>query len=882
MNRIRTSAVTVLFFAGLAACAAGAEQAGPSGAVILDSHQGYWRTMTGWKTPEQISEAGTVSPILERYDRYRHKRPGDRKPLRLTVGPVPAADWMKPDFDDSQWGRSRGPVGNAIGYDLFGSGGSLYAPNSVAKTLFICMRGRYRVTDPSRAKGLTLSLDYRGGAVVYVNGREVKRQHLPAGPLTIETPAEAYPKEAYLWPDDIDTPTAGRRRARWPKGPKLLDEMRSANHPQAVKDRYALRARRLEVLIPSDVLVTGVNVLAVAIHRAPLNDVYVTTPMGGFRNSNSAWPNPWPHCRLERLHLTAPPGAAAEPNTGATTGFVAWTEPATAKKMTVAASPDPLEAVRPMRIVGARNGAFCGQALVSSDAAMPGFRAVVTDLAGTSGTIPASAVEILYARPDGPPKSRQATFDSLHLEPPGTVAVNPGTKRAVQAVWLKVRVPRDAEPGDYAGTLSISFTGGTPIEMPVNLRVSAFTLPDPQKSRTFVDLVQSPETVAIKYDVPIWSDAHFKYLEPSLRLLGEAGNKTTYIRLITRTHFGDTVAMVRFIRGKTGTWSRDYSVLERYLDLVEKYQGKPLVTVLYCNERYTVYGKRAYVTEYDPATKQMKEIEAPGFSGEAGKAFWGPVFKEVRELAAKRGIEGTLMIGCGGDFTGPKKQFVGFMAEVAPGLPWVMQGHANPSKVYGVPVGYQTAVWTPRGPKDPLEGRSHGWRRSGYFCQFARGMFARASLKQFRNLLEWNIAGSQRGAGRLGGDFWDVLGSDAPSAGRQWARGMLTARFQGGEGKWGQLILRTSYTAPGSNGAAPTVRYEAFREGLQDCEARIAIEKALLDPARKARLGDDLAQRAQQVLDDRTRVLTGLTDWTTNFTNRQEALYATAAAVRGK
>jgi hypothetical protein len=40
---------------------------------------------------------------------------------------------------------------------------------------------------------------------------------------------------------------------------------------------------------------------------------------------------------------------------------------------------------------------------------------------------------------------------------------------------------------------------------------------------------------------------------------------------------------------------------------------------------------------------------------------------------------------------------------------------------------------------------------------------------------------------------------------------------------------------------------------VQECEARIAMEQALTDPALKGRLGGDLADRAQALLDERQR-----------------------------
>ena len=67
--------------------------------------------------------------------------------------------------------------------------------------------------------------------------------------------------------------------------------------------------------------------------------------------------------------------------------------------------------------------------------------------------------------------------------------------------------------------------------------------------------------------------------------------------------------------------------------------------------------------------------------------------------------------------------------------------------------------------------------------------------------------------------------------------------------------MGTGLLAPGPDGAVGTSRLEVFREGLQECEARIAIESALVDEARKAKLGPALAARAQEVLDHRHRCL---------------------------
>ena len=83
--------------------------------------------------------------------------------------------------------------------------------------------------------------------------------------------------------------------------------------------------------------------------------------------------------------------------------------------------------------------------------------------------------------------------------------------------------------------------------------------------------------MAIEYEVPLWSHAHFKFLAKSLSLLGQIGNKVCYVPLICDTNMGNDESMVRWIEQPDGSYKHDYSVMEKYLDAVERYQGKPLV-----------------------------------------------------------------------------------------------------------------------------------------------------------------------------------------------------------------------------------------------------------------------------------------------------------------
>ena len=76
--------------------------------------------------------------------------------------------------------------------------------------------------------------------------------------------------------------------------------------------------------------------------------------------------------------------------------------------------------------------------------------------------------------------------------------------------------------------------------------------------------------------------------------------------------------------------------------------------------------------------------------------------------------------------------------------------------------------------------------------------------------------------------------------------GRAYARYP--ESNWHQISINTSTLAPGPEGPVATNHLEAFREGVQECEARIEIERALDDEELKARLGEDLVRRCEEYL----------------------------------
>jgi hypothetical protein len=91
-------------------------------------------------------------------------------------------------------------------------------------------------------------------------------------------------------------------------------------------------------------------------------------------------------------------------------------------------------------------------------------------------------------------------------------------------------------------------------------------------------------------------------------------------------------------------------------------------------------------------------------------------------------------------------------------------------------------------------------------------------------------------------------------------RGRVRATLAGyyPESYWGQLNLNyciSSILGRGKNGAVPTIRSEAFREGSQDMEARVFVEKAVELKAFREKLGEEMATKLRELLDERIRMV---------------------------
>lgn len=571
-----------------------------------------------------------------------------------------------------------------------------------------------------------------------------------------------------------------------------------------------------------------------------------------------------------------------------------------------------------IRIVGARNGRFTGQAVAFFKEQVKGTPAQVGDLKlrDGAGVIPASAIQLLYALPTGGERDAGKRFPGVKgLRRFDAFSPAPQEEPArTHPVWLKVRVPADAKPGEYCGELALAGR-----KVPVKLSVAGWALPDPVRYRTHVNIIQSPESVALRYEVPMWSDKHVELIGKSFDLMAEVGNKVVYIPLICETHFGNPESMVRWIRDGE-KWKHDFSVVEKYLDLYIKRVGKPQFVCFYAWDHYAGgahfgndaggSGKPIRVSRLDPDSGKVETIDGPPHGGSGSEEFWKPVMDGLRERLKTRGIgDSAILVGIGGDLL-PSKATVTLFHTVAPYARWMVNAHGPATRLYDkVDVGCLVHVWAAGRAPDPDKAPDRAWKKNRYygwteeqvitvFPRFGgRGWFMYpplwwdAPLGVYRAVCEAAISApsgmrGMNGVGRLGADFWPAI-KDAKGN-----RQVLLNRYPGSN--WSQLTVNNAVAdllSPGPDGARSTVRFEILREGVQECEAKIFIEGALLDKDKAARLGEEMAKKCDEVLKERLRCILRSDpdqkgwEWfaaESGWQDRAEQLFSAAAGLAAK
>jgi hypothetical protein len=793
--------VLAVGFAG--ASAAGAPPSARPGAFGVLSDESFWRFHAAWRTPATVRDGkvdlGGGHPIPES---------GTRWILNSFTEPTPPAPagWTAPDFDDSGWRRLSEPPFGGYGY------------GAAAEIHIVCARARFGVTDPARAGPLTLRMTYRGGVVVYVNGQETARGHMPSGKVEPLTLARDYDREAFVGPNGAPLPPPGRGR----------------QPPDSLLKHYQKRFRDLRVDFPAGLLRRGTNVLALELHRAALPSRLGPVMKGSSWNP-TVGRNVWGTCGLVGISLTAPSGAGLTANVGAVPPVQVWACDPLVRPGTDLRRADPLEPPRPVRLAAPRNGVSSGQVVVSSARPLGGVSATLGDLKTDSGAaLGAGCVEIRYATAgDRVPR--------LMGRPPGPVQVLP--------IWLTARIPKGAAPGRYRGTLKI--TGlDRPTPVAVELTAYGWTLPDLKDYGTSVSLLHCPESTMRHYEVPLWSDRHFKLLERSMALMGYAGNTLLSVSAIGEDVFGDQPMIV--FRKERGGYRPDFRFARRYLELYSRHAAPPRqLSVQVWN--YSVsrrgFGRDGGKQKWMCKTIKVRLLdgdrlvpaEVPVYTRPGTEATWSAVAAGMKRIVKGLGWGRTrLLWGTGGDNL-PNAEIVAFFKKIAPDMHWRVVTHGSSVRKWG---------------QTPEQRTQRGGLVVGYANVVRRNYSRRLLVKDAPiDVLKRDgvtsaptdyltmaplgrIAANYSGTGFLSFDNWSWPTAD----GKRRSPIRSYASFGNIHPSGGPFV------APGPDGAAPSPQLEAFREGLQITEAILHLHAALADPQSKAAIEAGLADEVKATI----------------------------------
>ena len=784
--------------------------------------------------------------------------------------PLPPADWASPAFDDGAWPRVWWPQPELPG--KFNWNETATRARYPYHTVVVLARGRFELKDPAQVRSCTLSLDYWGGVVVYVNGREAARGHMPDNSTNLAAAAVDYPEEAFTTPN-------GK-----PLRIVEVDVLRGTDLGEAAA-RLALRDRKLrDVKIPAALLRQGVNVLTIEAHAAPVH----VKASGG---------SGWPPIGLLSGRLTVSPASAALADRPRPRGIRVWNS-AAYDTVTAFDYGDPSEPLRPIVIRAARNSVFSGRLMVGSNQPITGLKVSVADLVQTGGSakLPSSAVRVRYALPAVEGKSWLAPnrFDGLLDAIPAEIPVikaPPPTEEfyylrvqrkalvsgAVAPLWYTVRVPREAQPGVYEGKVSVAAEGLPPTSVPLRVHVCDWMMPDPQDFRIQNFLYHAEEVEARHYEVPNYSDKHFELIGKSLALMTEVNSRQVQANLAVDFFANQEMrsnpeSLVRWIKQPDGSYKHDFTIFDKYLDMVAKYVGKPRTLRLNCWGEFKTrdYCGNLPVSVLDPATGKIASMPQPALGTAESLAFWRPVFDEVLKRLKARGWLEETTLGYNIHFGVPTPAVVDVAHKLWPEGEWSWTSHAadeggkfvgsfdgagtdsgRGSKAWAVAVGRESVdttkvvvmnvrhsdgVWMtgPSGKLPPL------WTlekpRRNTFCTTCRNVLDDNSPpREMRRLVELHaMSRGYDGVSEFGVDLFPLKrplgGYYVPEAGRG----------TGWASQWTTLAL----LYPGPDGPVATERFEMFREGVELCEATLFIRQAMAEK----KLSADLAQRADRYL----------------------------------
>ena len=206
--------------------------------------------------------------------------------------------------------------------------------------------------------------------------------------------------------------------------------------------------------------------------------------------------------------------------------------------------------------------------------------------------------------------------------------------QTTRPVWVTIEVPEDAKPGVYSSNVQISHNGQGTISLPLELNIVNHTLSAPEEWEFHLDLWQHPTAVARAQGLELWSDAHFDALKESMTMLAKAGQKviTATLNKDPWNHqcFDAYEDMIKWTLAKDGSWSYDYKVFDRWVELM---MSLGIDRMINC---YSMVPWNCELHYMDEAKGKMVNVVAEPGKPEFAK-LWTPFLLDFKKHLASKG-----------------------------------------------------------------------------------------------------------------------------------------------------------------------------------------------------------------------------------------------------
>ena len=251
------------------------------------------------------------------------------------------------------------------------------------------------------------------------------------------------------------------------------------------------------------------------------------------------------------------------------------------------------------------------------------------------------------------------------------------TDRAFRALWVTVKTPSAAEPGRYRANLVVRDAAGAEVRRGLEIEILPLALP--ARRKMYLDIWQTPWTIARYYNVKPFSPEHYARMEPIFRELAEAGQKAITATITdypwnVRKNIDSARSMVRYVKRKDGSFVADFTTLDEYVAFARKCGIGPQI---HCYAIVKFQKHRDY-WYHDEATGEESHVDCdPGTP--AYEAYWGPLLGQLETHAKEKGWIGDIYVALD-ELPPPEVALTAkLVKKYAPSLKFQMAGDVNPA-----------------------------------------------------------------------------------------------------------------------------------------------------------------------------------------------------------